>query len=367
VTAAVAPARELVLDDVSVVYAAGRERTVAVRGASLTVARGETVGIVGESGSGKTTIGRAMAGFVGLTAGTISLAGQPVNASTRSGRRTWGLPTVQMIFQDATSALDPRRPVWASVAEAISRDGKGARSDRPAATGFLAEVGISGPMTDRLPRELSGGERQRVTIARALAARPAFLVCDEATSGLDLSVRGGILNLIVAARAEYDLGIVFISHDIAVVGRIADRIAVMYGGLVVEVGPAATLLSRPAHPYTRALIAASEVEAPGAGPFGAAPEVPGPGAGAAGNLAGGSLHAGSLHAGNLHAGDLPAEDLAAEDLAAEARPVNSASDTGCPYRLTCPISLPVCSDVIPPLAATADAHLVACHNVEERP
>ncbi|HEY2285693.1 MAG TPA: ABC transporter ATP-binding protein [Streptosporangiaceae bacterium] len=334
-TAASAPARELIVDDVSVVYAAGRERTVAVRGASLTVARGETVGIVGESGSGKTTIGRAMAGFVGLTAGTISLAGQPVNASTRSGRRTWGLPAVQMIFQDATSALDPRRPVWASVAEAISRDGKGARSDRPAAAGYLAEVGISGPMTERLPRELSGGERQRVTIARALAARPAFLVCDESTSGLDLSVRGGILNLIVAARADYDLGIVFISHDIAVVGRIADRIAVMYGGLLVEVGPTATLLSAPAHPYTRALIAASEVGAP--------------------------------PAGTRPAGTAADQAPAGEALAAEAGPANSAADTGCPYRLTCPISLPICSDVIPPLAATADAHLVACHNVEERP
>jgi oligopeptide/dipeptide ABC transporter ATP-binding protein len=335
VTAVSAPARELVVDDVSVVYAAGRERTVAVRGASLTVARGETVGIVGESGSGKTTIGRAMAGFVGLTAGTISLGGQPVNSSTRSGRRTWGLPTVQMIFQDATSALDPRRPVWASVAEAISRDGKGARSDRPAAAGYLAEVGISGPMTERLPRELSGGERQRVTIARALAARPAFLVCDEATSGLDLSVRGGILNLIVAARAEYDLGIVFISHDIAVVGRIADRIAVMYGGLLVEVGPTAALLRAPAHPYTRALIAASEAGAPPAGT---------PPAGTAPDQAPGALAP-----------------------SAEAGPANSAADTGCPYRLTCPISLPVCRDVIPPLAATADAHLVACHNAEERP
>jgi peptide/nickel transport system ATP-binding protein len=341
VTGASAAPRELVVDDVSVVYAAGRERTVAVRGASLTVARGETVGIVGESGSGKTTIGRAMAGFVGLTAGTISLAGQRVNSSTRGGRRTWGLPAVQMIFQDATSALDPRRPVWASVAEAISRDGKGARSDRPAAAGYLADVGISGPMTERLPRELSGGERQRVTIARALAARPSFLVCDESTSGLDLSVRGGILNLIVAARAEYDLGIVFISHDIAVVGRIADRIAVMYGGLLVEVGPTATLLSAPAHPYTRALIAASEPAPPAAGGPGAG----GPGAGEAG----------------------PGETAAGDALRAEAGPANSASDTGCPYRLTCPISLPVCRDVIPPLAPVADAHLVACHNAEERP
>jgi oligopeptide/dipeptide ABC transporter ATP-binding protein len=190
-------------------------------------------------------------------------------------------------------------------------------------------------MTERLPRELSGGERQRVTIARALAARPSFLVCDEATSGLDLSVRGGILNLIVAARAEYDLGIVFISHDIAVVGRIADRIAVMYGGLLVEVGPTATLLSAPAHPYTRALIAASEVGAP--------------------------------PAGTRPAGTAADQAPAGEALAAEAGPANSAADTGCPYRLTCPISLPVCRDVIPPLAATADAHLVACHNAEERP
>jgi ABC-type glutathione transport system ATPase component len=342
--------RELELNDVSVVYAAGRERTVAVRGASLTVARGETVGIVGESGSGKTTIGRAMAGFTALTAGTISLAGRPVNSGSRGGRRTWGLPEVQMIFQDATSALDPRRPVWASVAEAVSRDGRGARSDRPAATGYLADVGISGPMTDRLPRELSGGERQRVTIARALAARPSFLVCDESTAGLDVSVRGGILNLIVAARAEYDLGIVFISHDIAVVGRIADRIAVMYGGLLVEVGPTSVLLSRPAHPYTRALIAASEAGAP-----------PGTGLASAALAAAGPASTGLGDETGTAAGP---EAFVPRP---ETGPANSASATGCPYRLTCPVSLPVCAEVIPPLAATADAHLVACHNVEERP
>ena len=334
------PPSELVVDDVWVVYVTGRERTVAVRGASLTVAQGETVGIVGESGSGKTTIGRAMAGFVGLTAGTISLAGQPVNASSRSGRRTWGLPAVQMIFQDATSALDPRRPVWASVAEALSRDGRGARSDRPAATSYLADVGISGAMIERLPRELSGGERQRVTIARALASRPSFLVCDEATSGLDLSVRGGILNLIVAARAEYGLGIVFISHDIAVVGRIADRIAVMYGGLLVEIGPTAQLLSQPAHPYTRALISASELGAPA------------PDEGAA--LA------------DLPAGAAMAEEALAEALPATAGPASSVATVGCPYRLTCPIALPVCREVLPPLLPAADGRLVACHNAEER-
>ncbi|HVT70061.1 MAG TPA: ABC transporter ATP-binding protein [Trebonia sp.] len=323
---------ELRATGISVVYAAGRERTVAVRDASLTVAQGETVGIVGESGSGKTTIGRAMAGFVGLTAGTITLAGRPVNSGTPGGRRTWGLPAVQMIFQDATSALDPRRPVWAAVAEAISRDGRGARSARPAALRYLADVGIGGPLADRLPRELSGGERQRVTIARALAARPSFLVCDESTSGLDVSVRGGILNLIVAARAEYHLGIVFISHDIAVVGRIADRIAVMYGGLLVEVGPTATLLSRPAHPYTQALIAASEAGHPPGG---------------TGPVAGPEPDTGVVRA--------------------EASPASAAAGTGCPYRLTCPVALAVCGQVVPPLAGVAETHLVACHNPQERP
>jgi ABC-type glutathione transport system ATPase component len=337
VTAAGAAARELALSDVSVVYAAGRERTAAVRGASLSVTQGETLGIVGESGSGKTTMGRAMAGFTGLTAGRIVLDGKPVNGSAGDGRRTWGLPAVQMIFQDATSALDPRRPVWAAVAEAISRDGRGARADRDAALRYLADVGISGPMTDRLPRELSGGERQRVTIARALAARPFFLVCDEATSGLDVSVRGGILNLIVAARAEYNLGIVFISHDIAVVGRIADRIAVMYGGLLVEEGPAPVLLSRAAHPYTQALIAASEA---GRTPAGADVQT----------TAGG-----------------PAAVPEATAVRAEAGPANAVSDTGCPYRATCPVALPVCAEVVPSLAAVSGGQLVACHNPQERP
>lgn len=317
------PGSKLIADNVFVMYAVGRERTAAVRGVSLTVGRGETLGIVGESGSGKTTMARAMAGFVGISSGMVTISGHDRKERGQS-RQAWGRRSVQMIVQDASSALDPRWPVWASVAEAVRRNGLTARSRREAATQYLAEVGISGPMLNRLPRELSGGERQRVTIARALAARPQFLICDESTSGLDVSIRGGILNLIVRARAEHDLGIVFISHDIAVVARISDRIAVMYGGLVLEIGPTATILGEPASPYSQALIAAST-------------------------------------AGAATPSGRPQSPLAAAS-DTEVAPYAQATASGCPYRLTCPVVLPVCSQATPQLAPLTAEHSVACHN-----
>jgi ABC-type glutathione transport system ATPase component len=233
-------------EDVTVHYR-GRGTTVALDGVSVQVGQGEILGVVGESGSGKSTLGRALAGFLPLTGGRVLLGDDVVNGVTRHDRRNWGCPDVQMVFQDSQSALDPRWPVRRSVAEAL-RDG----NDR--ADLLLSQVGITAADAGKRPAQLSGGQKQRVTIARALAARPQYLVCDEITSGLDVSVRGGVLNALLAAQREYGFGCVFISHDIQLVARLSQRIAVVYRGKVVEEGPAADVTKHASDSYTLRLM-----------------------------------------------------------------------------------------------------------------
>ena len=198
----------------------GRRRgqnTRAVHDVSLRVAPGEIVGLVGESGSGKTTLGLAIAGLLGVSAGSIRIGDRVINAGGRKYRRRCGSREVQMIFQDPLGALDPRQPVWKAVAEAL----RGSTST-PSPAELLDRVEIFGATQRHRPAELSGGQRQRVTIARALAARPAFLVCDEITSGLDASVRGEVLNALLDAQVDLDLGIIFVSHDIQLVSRVRE-------------------------------------------------------------------------------------------------------------------------------------------------
>jgi peptide/nickel transport system ATP-binding protein len=243
---------ELRFDNVTVRYGTGRHAHVAAEAVDLVVPSGHVVGLVGESGSGKSTLARAAVGLVAPAAGAILLDGKPV---PRRGRRP-----LQMVFQDPYASLDPRMTAGESVAEAIARGAISGRAARRREAERLIElVGLPAGTVDRLPGELSGGQRQRVALARALAGRPDVIIADEITSALDVSTQGAVLNLVRELQRELRLSMLFISHNLAVVRYVADFVAVMYQGRIVEHGPAEAVLSRPAHAYTRKLLAAVPV------------------------------------------------------------------------------------------------------------
>lgn len=207
----------------------------AVDGVSFDVRRGETLGIVGESGSGKTTVARVVAGLQKATAGAVRLRGR-----------------VAMVFQDPLGSLNPRLTTRATVEEVLRLN----RVDGLSAVALLEMVGLDASALDRYPHEFSGGQRQRVCIARALAARPELLICDEAVSALDISVRATVLDLLSDLKRRLSLSLLFITHDLGVVRHMADRILVMQGGQIVEAGTTDAVLRRPRADYTRSLLAA---------------------------------------------------------------------------------------------------------------
>ncbi|CAM5790692.1 ABC transporter ATP-binding protein [Cellulomonas persica] len=258
--------RELVLDaqDVVIEYP-GRRRTPAFRavdGVSLQIRKGEVVGLVGESGSGKTTVGRAIVGLLPVTSGKLSIVGQDmVGASMRDLKplRT----KVGIVFQDPGSSLNPRLPIGESIAEPLllHRGVKGEEMQR-AVERLLDQVQLPRAMRNRYPHELSGGQRQRVGIARSLALEPQLLVADEPTSALDVSVQATVLELFQELQREHGFACLFISHDLAVVEMLSDRIAVMHNGKLVEVGETAQVVNHPRDPYTQRLLAAVPVPDP---------------------------------------------------------------------------------------------------------
>jgi oligopeptide/dipeptide ABC transporter ATP-binding protein len=224
----------------------------AVDDVSLTIARGETLGLVGESGSGKSTLGRMVAGILVPSSGTVTLDGAPV---MRRGRKV--TTRIQTVFQDPFASLDPRMRVGATVAEGPLAHGRVTRAEAATfARGWLKTVGLDPDQAERYPHQFSGGQRQRVAIARALAMTPDMLVCDEPVASLDVSIQAQIINLFLALRREFSLTMLFISHDLGVVRHLCDRIAVMYLGQVVEIGASAEVYAEPRHPYTHALISA---------------------------------------------------------------------------------------------------------------
>jgi oligopeptide/dipeptide ABC transporter ATP-binding protein len=231
----------------------------ALDGVDLAVWPGEVLAIVGESGSGKTTLARALVGLQPPSAGQVLFRGAPLDYSHRALRRVRG--EVQMVLQDAAGALNPRQSVYESVAEGIRLHGR-VRSDPTGRTeptlvaGALAEAGLRPPERFflRYPHELSGGQKQRVLIAGALALRPNLLIADEPVSSLDASIRGEILALLLRLREDLGVGVVVVTHDLGLAWNIADRIAVMYLGRVVECGSTEEVLEAPRHPYTRALL-----------------------------------------------------------------------------------------------------------------
>ncbi|MEU9449738.1 dipeptide/oligopeptide/nickel ABC transporter ATP-binding protein [Streptomyces sp. NPDC048277] len=252
-----APAPALLdVRDLRVTYG-GRRGRAAVAGVSLSVAPEETLGLVGESGSGKTTVARCVAGLLRPGAGTVTFEGRPLG---RAGRRPPELQrAVQMVFQDPRSSLNPRMTVAAIIAEVWSTHPVTApKGDRTEALHrLLADMGLDPEVAARRAGDLSGGQCQRVSIARALAVRPRLLVCDEAVSALDVSVQAQILRLLVDLRGRHRLAMLFISHDLGVVHQIADRVAVMRRGVIVEEGRTGEVLTAPRHEYTRALLDAA--------------------------------------------------------------------------------------------------------------
>ncbi len=248
-------------------YAAARggwlrraRRFNAVDGVSLSVARGETVGIVGESGCGKSTLARLLLGLDAPDAGRVLIGNADMAAQDAAGWRA--LRTrLQLVFQDAGGALDPRLPLRVQVREGLDIHGM---SDAAARTeAVLDAVRLGAHLWDRYPHELSGGQLQRVVIARALAVEPELLVLDEPVSALDVSIQAQIVNLLAGLQRRLGLAYVFVSHDLGVVRHVADRVYVMYLGRVVEHGPARALFAAPRHPYTAALLAAVPEPDPG--------------------------------------------------------------------------------------------------------
>ena len=236
-----------------------RRPLVAVDGVDLDVDRGECVALVGESGSGKTTFGRAMLRLIEPDAGTVRFAGEDVLAwSRRELRRR--RRAFQMVFQDGAGAFDPRLPVRGLLAEPLRLAGRPAVEAR--LYDLLAMVGLGEILLGRYAHEISGGQRQRLGIARALAADPKLLVLDEPVAALDVSVQAQVLDLLARLRRELGLAMVFITHDLAVVELVAERVAVLYLGRLVEIGPRREVLRHPRHPYTASLLAAVPIPDP---------------------------------------------------------------------------------------------------------
>jgi ABC-type oligopeptide transport system ATPase subunit len=231
-------------------------RVRALEGVSLQVNAGETLGIVGESGCGKTTLGRALLRLVQLEAGSLRFDGQEISRLSSRALRPLR-KGMQPVFQDPVGSLDPRRSVGETVGDALSIHRIGTLEDRAERVeALLARVGLPPGSAGRRPSEFSGGQRQRIGIARALAVEPRLIVADEPVSALDVSVQAQILNLLVELQEELGLAYVFISHDLSVVANMADRVAVMHAGTLVETAPTAQLFEAPQHPVTRALLSA---------------------------------------------------------------------------------------------------------------
>jgi oligopeptide transport system ATP-binding protein len=243
-------------------FRAGGGVVRAVDGVSFAVRAGETVGLVGESGSGKTTTGRAILQLYRPTAGTVVFDGTELT-STDSGTLRRMRRKMQMIFQDPQSSLDPRMTIAQILSQPLDIHGLARGRKRVARIGELLEtVGLDPAFASRYPHQFSGGQRQRIGIARALAVEPTFIVCDEPVSALDVSIQAQIINLLRDLQARFALTYLFVAHDLALVRHISDRIAVMYLGKLMEIGPSEQVYGMPSHPYTRALLSAVPVPKP---------------------------------------------------------------------------------------------------------
>jgi peptide/nickel transport system ATP-binding protein len=253
----------LKVDKLAVRFALPQGQIHAVEGVSFDLKPGETLALVGESGCGKSTTGRAIMRLVDPTAGSITVDGQDVAKATSGALRAMRR-TSQMIFQDPFASLNPRITIGSAIAEPMLAHGLlGRREAKERVAELLQQVGLSAAMADRHPHEFSGGQRQRISIARAIALQPKLIVADEAVSALDVSVKAQVSNLLLDLQEKHRLAYLFISHDMAVVERMSHRVAVMFLGEIVEIGPRKAIFDNPQHPYTRRLISAVPIPDPG--------------------------------------------------------------------------------------------------------
>lgn len=302
-------------EDIVVEYSAkGRAPVRAVNGVSLELRRGETLGLVGESGCGKSSTARALIQLPRPTSGEVRFDGHVL---TELSQRQMApiRPRLQLIFQDPIASLNPRRTAAQTVMEALSIVGHPNPAARAAE--ILQEVGVDEQMARRRPHELSGGQCQRVSIARSIALGPEVLVCDEPVSALDVSVQARVLNMLETMKEEYRLSLIFVSHDLAVVSNVSDRVAVMYLGRIVELSESTVLYRAPKHHYTALLLSS-----------------------------------------------IPDPRRTRSQTSRVSNEISSsaASATGCPFAARCPAATRECIEVAPPLVEVEPDRLVACHH-----